>query len=220
MGPVAITLTTDISEVAVALSATTFEGGPKAPIGQCVAIPPNSSDITLAYVRPVGHASAGDRVYSGAVARSTVAAELAAAVPTLERVYLPANSGGQIWMYIRASGSILRGNTVSVDVLDFPTLGVTMKVTPAAVGASNVVKGVAQWNIDDDEFGWVLVTGVGKLKSTDNSWTVGDRLAVDTGGNAGEVDLVADLSDPTFAVALEDTAAAQSLFWADIGCIA
>lgn len=217
MGPVAITLTTDLYEVRSALNSTDFSGGPAAPIGQCIAIPPNASDITLAYVRPIGHAAEGDSVFSGGTPYSSVVAELTAAVPTLERVYLPANSGGQVWMYIRASGNILRGNPVSIDVSDFATLGITMEVAATGAGSPGVVKGVAQWNIDDDQYGWVLVSGVGKVRSN-AAFSIGDRLTVV--GTAGEVDTVNAATDMSFAVALEAAGAGDLHKWADINCIA
>lgn len=213
MGPVAMTLTSGLHEVADALNTTDFSGGPRSLIGQCVPLAASEADTTICYLATGTHPtlSAGDVAYGPHADPKTVNAAIAAG--TIEALTLPANSGGQVWMYCRASGALGRGEALQVDVSDFATLGTTLEVAAAGSG-SNVVKAVAQWNIPDDDYGWVLVSGVGYVLSN-GAFSIGDALTVI--GSAGEHDTVAG-TEVSHAVALAAATGGSEMVLADICC--
>ena len=223
MGPVALTTTSAIHTVQDALNTSTFEGGPTTPLGQCVSFPGNSSDTTISYIRPLGHANVGDVIFGPHADPSTVNAEINAAVPTLEAVVLPGDAGGQVWLYVKAAAALERGEAVSIDVsamhngTAFLTEAYTVELTLAGQGNARLVVGVAQWNIPANDFGWVLVCGVGVVRSSAAIGTAGDVLDVLTA--AGGADTATAVTDSGFARALDTAAGANEWTPALINCL-
>jgi hypothetical protein len=214
-----------VHEVADALNTTDFSGGPTTPLGQCVALAGSSSDTTICYIRPLGHANVGDVVFGPHADQNTVSAELNAVTPTLEKVTLPADAGGQVWMYVKAAVALERGEAVSLDIsavhdgTDFLAEAWTVELCPVSAvgGGGTAVVGVAQWNIPAADYGWVLVSGVGVVRSAAAISTAGDKLNVLTA--AGSADTVALAGDAGFARALDTAAGANEWTPAAICCL-
>ncbi len=118
------------------------------------------------------------------------------AAGAIEKFVSPGEAGGQTWIYVQAGEAIARGEAVMLDA----TAGGKM-VALKATDASKVI-GVAQWNIPNTNFAWVLCQGVGKVLSG-GAIAQGDLLATTTGAAA-----VAGAGVVTYGHALELTGVA------------
>jgi hypothetical protein len=169
MGP--ISLTQDAALHDVKAPTTTPEAGPgqQHVLGTRVDFSASSSDDTIAYIATATLVAAG----------------------SIEKFSSPANSGGQTWIYVQAGEAIARGEAVMLDVTAAGAM-VVLKATDA----SKVI-GVAQWNIPNTNYAWVLCAGVGKV-ITGGAVAAGDLLVTTTGAAA-----VAAAGVPTYGLSLE-----------------
>jgi hypothetical protein len=153
----------------------------------------SSSDDTIAYIAtatpPTGFA-AGD-VFAGPGYSDLTNINTLVAAGSIEKFSSPANSGGQTWIYVQAGEAIARGEAVMLDVTAAGAM-VVLKATDA----SKVI-GVAQWNIPNTNYAWVLCAGVGKV-ITGGAVAAGDLLVTTTGAAA-----VAAAGVPTYGLSLE-----------------
>lgn len=145
------------------------KGGPNEVLGAtCIANAESGSDRILYYVDGAGNAIAE----SGPLYRP-VAGDVA--------VTVPASTGDQTWVYVKVGASgLVRG---AVAELTATATHDGVLATAAATAASKLA-GVAQHNIAADNFGWILVKGVG-VAGCDASVAAGEEL--DCGGAAGEL---------------------------------
>ncbi len=170
---------TALHEVRVASTAGALgvtQGGPQAELGAVVTANAQATeDRTLYYVKgptdPV-IAERGDAIQASGPLYQPEATD----VPVL----VPLNTGDQTWVYVKAGAAISRG-----DICLLTAVGTYDGVTVAA-GASSASKvaGVAQHNIPNGSFGWLLVKGAG-IAACDGAVAAGNELIV--GGAAGEL---------------------------------
>lgn len=188
MGPISLTLDSSLHDVTPALGAD-FIPGQKHVLGTRVDFSQSSSNDVLAYVAtatpPAGFA-AGDVVYGPGYANLThINTQLAAGV--IEAVTKPADTGGQTWLYVITNDAISRGQAVMLNLG-----GAGVYVVTQADEAGKVV-GVAQWNIPQGSYGWVLCAGYGKVLVGTAGVTAGERLEITPAGSAEDVTALADV---------------------------
>ena len=149
------------------------KGGPNEVLGAtCIANAESGSDRILYYVDAAGNAIAE----SGPLYRP-VAGDVA--------VTVPASTGDQTWVYVKVgAGGLARGAAAELTITATHD-GVL--ATLAATAASKLA-GVAQHNIAADNFGWILVKGVG-VAITNLAVVAGDELTL--GGAGGELTTLA-----------------------------
>lgn len=210
MGPVSTTITGALHEIQAALNTTDFSEGQDNVLGTRVDFSPSSSDDILAYIAtatpPAGFAE-GD-VFSGPGYANRVALQAQVSAGLIETYSKPADSGGQSWIYIEAGVAIARGEALMIDA----TLG--GKFEAILADEAGKVIGVAQWNIPDNSFAWVLCSGVGKVLVGTAGVTVGERLEITPAGSAEDVTAASDVG---YGRALE-TAVSGGLADACISC--
>lgn len=144
--------------------------GALVPLGTETLVGGASQDQTLYWVDSAG-AVAGGPAYGPHAAATDV------------QVILPAETGEQVWIYVlNDSGSTIeRGQAVSATASTAP-----YKVSAAPVSSDPaVVVGVAQHDIGDDQYGWILRKGTGEVLA-DGSVTAGTALVI-SAGTAGSV---------------------------------
>jgi hypothetical protein len=127
------------------------KGGPQAELGARVTMNAQSAtDRLLYYVKgpldPVV-AERGDVIQESTLLYVPAATDVA--------VEVPEGTGDQTWVYVKAGEDIARG-----DICLLAT-GASHDGVTVATGASSAssVAGVAQHNIPNDSFGWLLVKG-------------------------------------------------------------
>jgi hypothetical protein len=180
----------------------TSAAGSVTPLGTEVMIAGSTNDQTLFWVTSAG-AIAGGPQYGPYAASTDV------------EVVLPGDMGEQVWVKVfnDDGATIERG---AICVATAATDPFKVSATTGVVAPFRVV-GAAQYDIPDQEYGWLLKKGVGELLS-DGSVTAGSALITDA--NAGQVtDAGADDSTEShLGWALEAQAGAGSLFTARIDC--
>lgn len=146
------------------------KGGPNESLGSTViANAESGSDRVLYYVD-----SGGDAI--------PTSGPLYQAEPTDVPVLVPLNTGDQTWVYVKAGAAISRG-----DICLLAAAGTYDGVTVAAAASSaSLVAGVAQHNIPNGSFGWLLVKGAG-IASCGGSVLVNGELIVSVGGDLGNL---------------------------------
>ena len=168
---------TALHEVRAASAATATgvsKGGPTETVGSTViANAQAGSDRILYYVKGPADPVVADR--GNAIASS---GPLYQAEPTDVAVTVPEGTGDQTWVYVKAGAAIARG-----DICLLATGGDYEGVTVAAGAESaSLVAGVAQHNIPDGSFGWLLVKGAG-IASCGASVLVNGEVIVGAGGD-------------------------------------
>jgi len=151
------------------------KGGPQAELGARVTMNAQSAtDRLLYYVKgpldPVV-AERGDVIQESTLLYVPAATDVA--------VEVPEGTGDQTWVYVKAGEDIARGD-ICLLATDASHDGVT--VAGGASSASSVA-GVAQHNIPNDSFGWLLVKGVGVALVDAAVVAAGAELIVGGGGD-------------------------------------
>lgn len=198
MGPISLTQDAALHDVKAPAATPEAAPGQQHVLGTRVDFSASSSDDTIAYIAtaapPTGYVE-GD-VFTGPGYSDLTNINTLVAAGSIEKFVSPADAGGQTWIYVQAGEAIARGEAVMIDV----TAGGKM-VALKATDASKVI-GVAQWNIPDTNYAWVLCAGVGKVKSA-GALAQGDLLATTTGEAAA-----AAAGVPTYGLTLEATGVA------------
>ena len=150
------------------------KGGPQAELGARVTMNAQSgSDRVLYYVKgpldPVV-AERGDAIEASGPLYQPEATDVA--------VLVPEGTGDQTWVYVKAGAAISRGDICLLSPGGSHD-GVTVAAGPAS---ASLVAGVAQHNIPNDSFGWLLVKGAG-VASCGASVLVNGELIVGGGGD-------------------------------------
>jgi len=205
MGP--ISLTQDAALHDVKAPTTTPEAGPgqQHVLGTRVDFSASSSDDTIAYIAtatPPAGLVEGD-VFAGPGYSDLTNINTLVAAGSIEKFVSPADAGGQTWIYVQAGEAIARGEAVMLDPAQVdPITGSRGKMVALKATDASKVIGVAQWNIPNTNYAWVLCAGVGKVKSA-GALAQGDLLATTTGEAA-----TAAAGVPTYGLTLEATGVA------------
>lgn len=142
------------------------KGGPQAELGARVTMNAQSATDRLLYYVD----AAGDVIQESTLLYVPAATDVAVTVPEA--------TGDQTWVYVKAGEAIARG-----DICLLAAGGSHDGVTVAAAAASaSLVAGVAQHNIPNGSFGWLLVKGAG-VASCGASVLVNGELIAGTGGD-------------------------------------
>lgn len=209
MGPIMTTIDAALHDVK-APAATPEQGpGKQHALGSRVDFSQSSSIETIAYIAtatpPAGYAE-GD-VVAGPGYHDLTNLNKMLAAGQVEKYEVPADSGGQTWLYVEVGETIARGEQVMLDA----TQGGKFIVTKSDEAGKTC--GFAQWNIPDENFAWVLCAGVGKALVAAGGATQGERIAADAGGST-DVATGADVGAGRWL----ETAAATALAAACIAC--
>lgn len=102
-----------------------------------------------------------------------------------ELVRTDANGAEQVWVYVKASGEITTGDVLQL-IDGASTLEVVRHPTALAVNDTAIrVMGVAQHDIGDNGFGFIMKKGFGSLRAGSGGITVNTSVTPAGAGTAG-----------------------------------
>lgn len=158
----------------------TLAEGPLTAVGTEVVIGATATDRTLFWVTSAGAIAGGPQYGPHAAATDVEVKQLA-------------NTGEMVWQYVfnDSAATIQRGAVVAMKAA---TLTKNVKAAPVDTQASRVV-GVAQYDIADDEYGWILKKGVGEVLAGTGTIDVDEPICVDD-TDAGTARESAGATDP------------------------
>ena len=212
MGPIMTTIDAALHDVKAPAATPEQSPGRQHALGSRVDFSQSSSIETIAYIAtatpPAGYAE-GD-VVSGPGYHDQTNLNKMLADGLVEKLEVPADSGGQTWLYIEAGEALSRGNSVQLSAVDG---GKYIMYKSVEAGRT---KGFAQWNIPSGNFAWVLCAGVGKALVGASPANQGERIAAGTAGLSIDVTTPNDVGAGRW---LSD-GAIGALADADFACIA
>jgi hypothetical protein len=205
MGPISLTQDASLHDVKAPAATPEAAPGQQHVLGTRVDFSASTSDDTIAYIAtatpPTGYVE-GD-VFTGPGYSDLTNINTLVAAGAIEKFVSPGEAGGQTWIYVQAGEAIARGEAVMLDATQVdPITGSRGKMVALKATDASKVIGVAQWNIPNTNFAWVLCQGVGKVLSG-GAIAQGDLLATTTGAAA-----VAGAGVVTYGHALELTGVA------------
>jgi hypothetical protein len=126
--------------------------------------------------------------------------------------------GAQRWVLVanQSGATIERGHSVVWDISNFASNRNSVIVAPTTAHP-DAVRGVAQFDIADDDVAYILTEGYGFVIQGDNAAVAGTAFKMD-GATAGRTDPTGAATDAAFGIYIEDSGNAGAETEAIIQC--